>query len=256
MKEQPPYWHTRSTAALIFFLIASLPLQAKTDTTAITVDTLKKELHYSFSDTTAVVHKKFSAEEIKKLKSDTDLIYNHPPTVAENLWVRFKRWISEWIFNLFTGALNTNLGQILVYLIGGALVIFLIMSLLKVNAFSFFMKGGDVAPSYQVLHENIHEMDFEKLISEATSENDYRLATRLVFLYALKILSDRQLIDWNPGKTNHDYVEEVNHPELKNGLMDLSFYFDYAWYGNFKVTSEVFSKVKDTFYTWKTKAEE
>ena len=128
------------------------------------------------------------------------------------------------------------------------------MLLLKVNAFQIFYSGSDQGKqSYQVFHENIHEMDFDTLIREATERNEYRLATRLVFLYALKILSDKQLIDFKPGKTNHDYVEELPKGDLKTGLNELSFYFDYAWYGNFSINENQFQKVKQTFTFWKDK---
>jgi hypothetical protein len=82
------------------------------------------------------------------------------------------------------------------------------------------------------------------------------LATRLVFLHALKILSDKHLIDFNPGKTNHDYVEELSSSDLKTGLNELSFYFDYAWYGNFSISEDQFLKIKNVFSDWKNKVTE
>jgi hypothetical protein len=96
-------------------------------------------------------------------------------------------------------------------------------------------------------------MDFEKLIQEASDKNDFRLATRLIFLYALKILSDKHLIEFNPGKTNHDFVEELHVADLKTGLNELSYYFEYAWYGNFLITDSQFNKIKNTFTEWRTR---
>ena len=61
------------------------------------------------------------------------------------------------------------------------------------------------------------------------------------------------MIDFRPGKTNHDYVEELSVGEIKTGLNELSFYFDYAWYGNFTVNETQFQKVKGTFRFWKEK---
>ena len=84
-------------------------------------------------------------------------------------------------------------------------------------------------------------------------KKDFRIATRLVFLYALKLLSEKHLIQWQAGKTNHDYVEEIGVSELKTGLNELSFYFDYAWYGNFKINHEQYQKVDTLFQAWRTK---
>ena len=79
------------------------------------------------------------------------------------------------------------------------------------------------------------------------------MATRLIFLHALKLLADKHLIDFNPGKTNHDYVEELKISDLKIGLNELSFYFDYAWYGNFTINDTQFQKITNTFSEWRTK---
>jgi hypothetical protein len=128
------------------------------------------------------------------------------------------------------------------------------MMLLKVNAFKVFYSGADQGKQgYKVFDENIHEMDFDTLIKEAVDKNDFRIATRLIFLHSLKLLSDKHLIDFNPGKTNHDYVEEVKSQELKTGLNELSFYFDYAWYGNFSITQTQFQSIQNTFKNWREK---
>jgi hypothetical protein len=96
-------------------------------------------------------------------------------------------------------------------------------------------------------------MDFEKLIQETVDKNDFRSATRLIFLFALKLLSEKQLIQWQAGKTNHDYVEELKTGELKTGLNELSFYFDYAWYGHFTISRDQYQKLNGLFHTWKEK---
>ena len=87
--------------------------------------------------------------------------------------------------------------------------------------------------------------------SGSVEKNDYRLGVRLVFLYALKTLSDKGLIQWDQGKTNHDYLNELRVTELQKGFNELNFYFEYAWYGNFNITPNVFSHVRRIFEEWK-----
>jgi len=219
-------------------------------------DTIKYEQKEfaGLDDTLQLETRSFSNSEVEKLKSDPELDYKEPPTIAESLWDRFKQWLYWFFESLFKEVVTTDLGRIIIYTLAGILIIIVIMMLLKVNAFQVFYAGADQAQqSYQVFHENIHEMDFEKLIQEATENNEFRLATRLIFLYALKILSDKHLIEFNAGKTNHDYVEELTSQDLKKGLNELSFYFDYAWYGNFAIDESQFQKIKHTFSVWRTK---
>lgn len=179
--------------------------------------------------------------------------YKRPPTAAESLWDRFWMWIAQLISKMFRTAVDTNWGRLIVYAIGLILLVVLVMLILKVNAFKVLYSGEGNTKKYQVLDENIHEMDFEKLVQEALDQQDYRRGIRLLFLYALKLLSDKQLIQWESGKTNHDYVVELEKKELKTGLNELSFYFDYAWYGNFLINRDTFNKVQTTFTDWKRK---
>lgn len=205
-------------------------------------------------DTTFLTRKSFSEAEVQKLKDNKDLNYKEVPTVAESLWDRLLTWLNTIFMSLFAKATMTDLGRIFMYALGVIALIIIIMALLKVNAFRIFSGNADQGKfGYNVLHENIHEMDFDKLIHDAVDKKDFRIATRLVFLYALKLLSEKHLIQWQAGKTNHDYVEEIGVSELKTGLNELSFYFDYAWYGNFKINHEQYQKVDTLFQAWRTK---
>ncbi|MGC4021000.1 MAG: DUF4129 domain-containing protein [Cyclobacteriaceae bacterium] len=239
---------------LFLFFAVSYSKAQDSDSTEFSADTVvQKEYEQPFTsaDTTHVTKSHFEEDRVQKLRSE--LNYTEPPTVAESLWERFKRWLSYLISRLFRGATTTNLGRLIMYVVGGIILVWIIMALLKVNAFRIFFSGADVdkPSSYQIFNENIHEMDFDKLIGDAVDKNDFRLGTRLVFLYALKILSDKHLINWSPGKTNHEYVNELEREDLRPSFNDLSIYFDYAWYGNFSVSSEKFKNVQNTFQSLK-----
>jgi hypothetical protein len=244
----------------IIFIVLSFCAYSQSSTALVYGDSTKLQLQNeekefkSINDTSKIDTRSFSRAEVEELKADQNLNYKQPPTVAESLWDRFKQWLAWFFESLFKNATTTDLGRVIMFTIAGILLIVVIMMLLKVNAFKVFYSGADQAKqTYQIFHENIHEMDFEKLIQDATEKNEFRLATRLIFLHALKLLSDKQLIEFNPGKTNHDYVEELKTADLKTGLNELSFYFDYAWYGNFAINDTQFQKIRKTFAEWQTK---
>lgn len=205
-------------------------------------------------DTSTIFLRNFDTEAVEELKEDSELKYKETPTVAESIWDRFLLWLNQLVQAIFESAVTTDWGRMLMYFVGIIILVVLIMMLLKVNAFKVFYSGqGANTFNYSALDENIHEMDFEKLIQEATRQNDYRLGVRLLFLYALKILSDKNLIHWNQGKTNHDYIDELKTKDVKAGFNELNFYFEYAWYGNFTINQETFSRVQVIFDEWKGK---
>ncbi len=203
-------------------------------------------------DSTNVEVRKFDEGALNELRNDDDLNYRQPPTIVESLWDRFISWIGRIIGWLFRGAVTTNWGRILLYAVGLVVLIVIIMMLLKVDALRVFQSGADKgAIDYRTFSENIHEMDFDALIREAVSKKEYRVGVRLIFLHALKILADRQQVDWRPGKTNHDYLAELKEGDLKTGFNELSFYFDYTWYGDFNVTENLFQRVSIIFDGWR-----
>jgi hypothetical protein len=205
------------------------------------------------ADSTIVTERPFDPEKLNELKNDDDLQYKEPPTIAESLWDRFLQWLKQIIESIFDNAVSTDWGRVFVYLFGIAVVVVIIMLILKVDAFKVFYAGqGASTVKYNVLDENIHEMDFEQLIREAIDQKDYRRGIRLLFLHALKMLADKHHIQWEQGKTNHDYVAELKAAELRTGFNELSFYFEYAWYGNFTINQELFHKVQNIFTNWKT----
>lgn len=217
-------------------------------------DEVSQEDDEGVSDSLHVTKRSFDEEQYAELKNDPALQYKEAPTIAESLWDRFLLWLSELFESMFSSAVHTNWGRVFSYILGVAVVVVIIMMILKVDAFKVFYSGqGASTMNYTVFDENIHEMDFEAEIQRAVNQKDYRRGVRLVFLYSLKMLSDKHLINWDQGKTNHDYVAELKTGELKTGLNELSYYFDYAWYGNFAVTSELFNKVNGIFHEWKGK---
>lgn len=204
-------------------------------------------------DNTEITVRKADERKINQLKNDPDFDYKVTPR-AQSIWSRILWWLVSLLDSLLG---NGEDGKWLEYFFWGVAVIILVyvmLRLLKVDAIRMFYSGRGKSISYTTIEENIHEMDFDKLIANAVAARDYRLAIRLQFLHALKILSDKHLINWQPGKTNHDYLLELGRNNLRSGFTELNEYFEYAWYGNFPIAPELFTKVQDIFNTWRRQA--
>lgn len=108
-------------------------------------------------------------------------------------------------------------------------------------------KNKKVNISSGVLHENIHEINFPNTIAELEQKKDYRSAIRYQFLFALKKMSDQKLIQWNPDKTNTDYIVEIKNVSQRKSYQELSYIFENVWYGEQKIDAELYEKLKSTF---------
>ena len=251
----------RSLFALIFLSVINIVAIGQHSTALMATDSIIKSKTFIDdgdqpvrADSSRIQLRSFDLTKLDQLRKDADFDYKQPPSVAESLWDRFILWLDKLFGWIFRNAVTTNWGRLLLYTLGLGVLIVIVMMLLKVDALRVFYSGADKgALNHEAFQENIHEMDFEKLIREALEKKEYRLGVRLTFLFSLKLLADKHHLDWRPGKTNHDYLDELQKGELKTGFNELSFYFDYAWYGDFTVNENTYQRVQLIFNDWRKK---
>lgn len=140
-------------------------------------------------------------------------------------------------------------GIIWVLIIGA--VIFLIFQLLKINFKGLLKKKSDKAKVVKEtdipVEEDITKMQFEDLLQQAVDAGRFRVAVRLLYLRALRQLTDQGLITWKQEKTNHDYLREIADKRLRPGFSDVTLIFEYIWYGEFPVNKDDFNLARASF---------
>jgi hypothetical protein len=97
------------------------------------------------------------------------------------------------------------------------------------------------------IEKNLIHVDFEKLIQETLSKSDNRLVIRYYYLWILKRLAEKNIIDWHAEKTNSDYLYEIKSTDFKNEFQYLSYLYNYIWYGEFEMNEDIFSNAKKSF---------
>jgi hypothetical protein len=227
---------TKRINSILFFLFVVIVCHAKADSAfLVTHDTLK------------IQERRINQVTLEKFKADPAFQYGRPQE-GISPWQRFLFWLLSMVGKLLFFVTQTWLGRILFYTMLGGILLWVILKLLNIDARDLFYRSN--APTkinYNLTEENIHELDFDKLIETAVQKNEYRSAVRLTFLYALKKLSDANAIHWLPGKTNDDYLNEIKIPAASPRLQELRYYFDYTWYGHFEVNENTYEEVKRSF---------
>lgn len=199
--------------------------------------------------------RKFKDKFQDKYKDNDDFDYSEKPE-EESLLQRILRAIARFFDNLF-GSSKSGSGDGLFLLwffrilaVGLVLtaVYFIVRAILKKEGVWIFGRSSKkISPLSEEEGQNIHEMDFNVLTATAVDQNDYRLAVRYYYLWLLKRLSARGIIDWNWDKTNTDYYYEIKDNNLRDDFKYLSYVYDYCWYGEFEIDSEAFSKAEKAF---------
>ncbi len=176
-----------------------------------------------------------------------------------SVWEKLMKKIVEILNSIFGETVFTNSGNIagilvrlFAILVAGFLLYFIIKYLIgKDGGFLFGKRNKKVDLKDEELHENIHEINFPESILKFEKSGDFRSAVRYQFLFVLKKLSDKKLIAWTPEKTNKDYLAELKAPHLKDKFFQLSYIFDYVWYGEFSISEESYQKFKVQYQSFK-----
>lgn len=168
--------------------------------------------------------------------SDFDYSVNKP---KESLWQKLKKWLGELLNDWFQS--NSLRGAndlfyvllriIAIVLIGFVLYVIIRFVLSRNGNWVFSKKSKKLSPEERTITENIHELDLSSLIKNYEDKKEYRSAIRYQFLYLLKLMTDKNMLEWDPEKTNRDYVRMLSGNALQSDFQKLSFVFENVWYG-------------------------
>ncbi len=180
--------------------------------------------------------------------------FEYEKTVPKSDWDRFKEWLIRFLNRLFSSSGDAPEANWLVILIRilafaaiGLVVYFIVRAILNKESLWIFGRANKKIAAHDLAEENIHEMDFATLVTDTTRSGNYRLAVRYYYLWLLKKLSNRELIQWHWDKTNSDYLYEINDKGLKKDFEYLSYVYDHSWYGGFPVDEKAFQKAEKAF---------
>ena len=228
---------------IIFFLLSVMPSAAHFDNDRIEL-------------------KKISIQEKRIQKYHNDETFNYEP-------VKRKQTFLDRIFQKIKNGFEYILRKLFSWLFGqkagGKILRYFLKSLPYIAIFVFvylifrFLLGVDLIRLKSSRHRQITQVqlmedeeiikgkNLDELIREAKSKQDYRLAVRYQYLKTLKMLIDKGLIEWHPEKTNRDYVREINEKMLRVKFTDLTFIYDYVWYGNFFPDKKEYEEIEINF---------
>lgn len=203
-------------------------------------------------DSSIIAVRKPGVEKQNELLNNKDYQYERKSPVGKNPWERFKEWLANQLEKLFSSKGGEISLKILKYVLIIVAIVTIVFILLKNNIRSlFYGKSAKTTIDFSELEEDIHTIDFNELISKAIQEKDYRRAVRLHFLKLLKELTDKNLIAWKIDKTNKDYYIELSNTSYSKQFKELTFLYEYIWYGSFELNEEDYNTTINKFQSFK-----
>ena len=220
------------------------------DTTAVAVKFTEKEI---LIDSSSVKAKTFP-KDFKEKYTDSDFQYEKK-IKEKNSWDRFLDWLAYWlskIFSFSSEGSSVSFVEILLKVLAVGVILFVIYLIVKAvmngeGRWVFGKSSDKRVINYDEIEKNLHLVDFEKLIKEATKSGENRLLIRYYYLWLLKKLAEKEIIDWDVEKTNSDYIYEIKSEKLRGEFTYLSYLYNYIWYGEFKLEEEMLAKAVKSF---------
>lgn len=169
-------------------------------------------------------------------------------------WNRFWKNVGDFFSNLFdvrnADGSTSTLGiimKVIAFLIIGFVIFMIVKIIINKEGGWVFGKTSTKIKVSNLVEENIHEVDFKKLISSSKNEKEYRTTIRYYYLWLLKSFADKKIIEWDIEKTNSDYYYEIKDIDTKSEFQLLSYIYEYCWYGEFILSENDFQKAEKSF---------
>jgi hypothetical protein len=95
--------------------------------------------------------------------------------------------------------------------------------------------------------EDIFAINYQKEIDKAEANANYRLAIRLMFLRLLKVMAEKNIIQYKQDRTNLDYLLQLRPTGYYNNFFRITRNYEYSWYGKFDVGEEAYRIIRNDF---------
>jgi hypothetical protein len=210
---------------------------------------IKKYIHIPLQyDSSDIVMRSVDSAKILIHLKDKDFKYFKDPDYSKTLWERLMDWIERQLAKLTEYDSYYTMWDIIMYVLIAIAVAAIIFGFYKSE-----FKGLFISNKNNVLHnvsesfEDIHSLDYAKMIEEAIANKNFRYAIRLNYLRSLKILSDKKIINWKVDKTNSEFASEIKHSTLKEKFKSITINFEYIWYGELEIDGEMYNQLQSSF---------
>ncbi len=197
-----------------------------------------------------VMPRQFSADTLQQLADSDAFNYFQEKAKTYSLLDQIGYWIADMLDALFSTRENRSAIRYFIYGIAAIIISFIVMKLMGIEPTQgIYRRATKHKIDAKIIEEELELEDFPAAIQSALQKNDYRLAVRYSYLFLLKKMDEKAVIEWNEHKTNHELELEVTEPSLRKDFEKATYVFERIYYGAFQIEPALYEKAKATFDT-------
>jgi hypothetical protein len=149
----------------------------------------------------------------------------------------------------FSRILNSPPFRIFFWILAVIFIIFICYKVLFKNGIFGRRKNKLLSENEVESVEDLQDVsEYDALISDAETKQNYNLAIRYLFLKTLKSLSDRGFVSFTIEKTNQEYLKEMGQNPHSKEFEDVIRNYEYVWYGKHRIFENQYLQLKELFY--------
>lgn len=100
---------------------------------------------------------------------------------------------------------------------------------------------------FNYIEQNLNNINLNELISKAENNNNYPLAIRYLHYQNLQNLDKYGIIEWNPKKTNQQFINQIKNEKNKLDFQENTRIFNQVWFGEFVINEDDYKNLKVMF---------
>jgi hypothetical protein len=191
-------------------------------------------------------HRAIYDESWQKIKQDKEFIYQAER--SKGIKKNSRKFNFDWMAFFSAGIFKFLFIASLV-----CLGLFILWIIVKDGEFNYFKKRRTANTKQENCEiENVEVFtEWQKALKDALAKQDYRLATRVLYLELLQKMNQHEIIKYSVDLTNWDYVTQLLQSHYLNDFTRLTNYFDHVWYGFTPINEVQFEKMQDDFSRFK-----
>lgn len=183
---------------------------------------------------------------VQQLKASGDFWYMREAGVLDSLGAK----PAPPAGNKFSFRMNTETGRIVNWCIIALVFLGGVVYFLRANKIRLFSRQAgrrsftEVTPGSD---DDIFRLSYADWLQQACARQDYRLAVRVLYLQTLQLLGERNLIRFQAGLTNVDYLLQLKQSRYYTAFATITRHYEYVWYGEQVIGEQTFRQVQNDF---------
>lgn len=201
-------------------------------------------------DSSHVVVRQPDPKLIDSYRTQKEFIYTQAPVDTS-----FLRQLWEYIKKRFKFLWDFSEAMPLIFkiLMGGLVIFLLIIAITKTRLYKIFYSDKEIeSPGYEFANTVDPSFDFDEAIRLQMSQQQYRIAIRLLYLKVINQLRVKEYIHFSKEKTNVDYLRDLTNEDFKTQFYAITTIYNHVWYGDVEIAEDQFLRFEKSFQSFYT----